>query len=206
MVPLSESWKQSLEQAARTFEENLETAIPYLTERGIDLETARDFRFGFVEGGRITGDGPFRGRLSIPYIGGNDIVQYIVFRALNDERPKYTGYSLSRPLFNLRVVTDPALDEICITEGELDAVVLSMAGHSAVAVPGANAWKPHHRRIFEGYSRVVVFADGDEPGKQLAKKISKDLPNAVIAQCPEDEDVNSMYLTGGKEALESLVP
>lgn len=188
------------------FEQSLDAVMPYLSQRGIDPETAKDFRLGFVEGGRITGDRQFAGRLAIPYIGGNNIVQYVVFRALGDEKPKYLGYSLNRPLFNLRAVTDSSVDEICLTEGELDAVTLTQAGHHAVAVPGANSWKSHHKRIFEGFARVIVFADGDDPGKQLAKRILKELPNAVIAQCPEDEDVNSMYLTGGKEALESLVP
>ncbi len=74
------------------------------------------------------------------------------FRSVDGAEPKYLGISgaLIR-LFNLRAIAE-AEDLICITEGEIDAISLESVGLPAVGVPGANSWKRHHARLFNGFT------------------------------------------------------
>jgi DNA primase len=103
-------------------------------------------------------------------------------------------------LFNTHALTGYSKD-MAITEGELDAVTAELAGIAAVGVPGAQMWKPHFRELFMGYRNVNILADGDEAGLEFAKHVAKTLPNARIIPMPEGQDVNSLVLSQGKDAL-----
>jgi len=46
------------------------------------------------------------------------------------------------------------------------------------------------------FERVFVFADGDQPGKEFATSLARELPVTII-QLPDGQDVNSMYVQEG---------
>jgi DNA primase len=48
---------------------------------------------------------------------------------------------------------------------------------------------------------VFVLADGDEAGISFANTIAATLPNAKVIPMPAGDDVNSLVLSRGKEAL-----
>jgi DNA primase len=90
---------------------------------------------------------------------------------------------------------------IAITEGELDAITATVCGIPAVGVPGAQNWQPHFREPFLGYRNVYVLADGDDAGMAFATQVASSLPNGKIIPMPQGEDVNSLVVLKGKEAL-----
>ncbi|XVS66056.1 toprim domain-containing protein [Actinosynnema sp. CA-299493] len=102
-------------------------------------------------------------------------------------------------MFNVRAVHG-AGDEIHVCEGELDAVILSMLGLHAVAIPGAKLWFGRHRRMLAGFSRVWVWGDPDDAGAEFVAKVTRSLRSAKGVRL-RTGDVTETYLAGGREAI-----
>ena len=182
----------------RRYDQHKNQLLPYLTGRGLAAAADR-FRLGYVEPGDA--DPPkYWHRMAIPYLTPTGIVQ-IRFRCLKDHShsaegcPKYLGDpGADITLFNAHVVlNNPRV--LFITEGELDAVAIeTIAGYAAVGVPGAQAWNryPYWSRCFVGFDRLIVAADGDDAGGQLAAAVARALPHAHVVQLPDGEDANSV--------------
>jgi DNA primase len=199
MAGLSISQRELLEKATQSYEGNLEQVLPYLTGRGITEQTARTFRLGFVSEPEV-GHEPYIGKLAIPYITPTGVVD-IRFRSLGGDGPKY----LSRPGANTHIYNITALnsdgDTLVVCEGELDTVVATQAGFKAVGLPGANNWKPFYSRVLADWNKVLLFCDGDNAGREMAKGISRELENVFSVFMPEGLDVNDVYLAEGAEGL-----
>jgi DNA primase len=189
-----------LEKATAAYQESIDTAGAYLSARGISREAALQVRLGVVENPEV-GHEQYKGRLAIPYITKTGVVD-IRFRALEPNvEPKYMGMTGAvTKLYNVKDI-DIADDWIAVCEGELDTLTLSKCvGVPCVGVPGANSWKPHYTRLLQDFERVFIFADGDQPGLDFAKSLSKDLPITIVA-LPDGEDVNSCFVKFGKDYL-----
>ena len=65
-------------------------------------------------------------------------------------------------------------------EGEKDVESLKALGLTAVTAGGTGDWKKQFAKHFIGVHNVVIIADNDEPGQQLAEKITKDLKSTVF--------------------------
>lgn len=181
-------------------------AEDYLNARGITLEQARSYGVGYT-GDNVTGEwARFANRLVIPNLNRNSQPISVKFRRLDDGQPKY-DQPAGQPqrLFNLRALNN-AHKIVHITEGELDAISLSLAGVSAIGVPGANAWKEHHHLIFADYQQIIVWYDDDDAGRGLLEQIkSTDLP-VTGARVPKPyKDPNQMLAEAGLEALRNHV-
>ena len=51
--------------------------------------------------------------------------------------------------------------------------------------------------MLKDFSTIVVFADGDPPGKQLAAVIAADAgPGSRLVICDDGHDINSMVVAG----------
>jgi len=195
-VKQKESQKELLGQAAQKYAANIYQAEAYLRSRGITMEAARLARLGVVGEPEI-GHEAFKGRLSIPYITKTGVVD-IRFRSLNPAvEPKYMGMTgAETKMYNVLDI-ERAGDYIGICEGEIDTLTLSsLVGIPCVGVPGANSWKKHYTRLLADFERVFVFADGDQPGKEFATSLARELPVTII-QLPDGQDVNSMYVQEG---------
>ena len=185
-----------LDQAAHKYAANIYQAEDYLRSRGIPMEAARLARLGVVVEPEI-GHESFAGRLSIPYITKTGVVD-LRFRSLNPAvEPKYMGMTGAETrMFNVLDI-ERAGDFIGVCEGELDTITLSSCvGIPCIGVPGANSWKKHYTRLLADFERVFVFADGDQPGKEFANSLARELPVTVV-QLPDGEDVNSAYVKYG---------
>lgn len=195
---LSPAQKLLLERASKQYEANIQLATEYLESRGLSLEDAKNARLGVVVE-PVSGHEAFRGRLSIPYVTPSGVVD-IRFRSLGIEEPKYMGLPGARTgMYNVRGLWE-AMDIIAVTEGEIDALTLHhKVGVPSVGIPGANSWKPHYTRLLQDYDTIFVFADGDQPGRDFAKKVAKELRGVIQLEMPEGEDVNSMYLKYGAD-------
>lgn len=200
---LSESQRNSLEQATTQFQRDLATdpeAQEYLRGRGLDPDAVGYHRLGVVRNPPV-GYESFRGRLSIPYITPTGVVD-VRFRSLErDAKPRY----LNRPnttvhLYNVRAFEVDS-SYIAVTEGEFDAVTAQMCGIPTVGVPGANNWKSFWHRAFSDYESVFLLCDGDTPGHNWGGTLAKDIENAIIVHMPEGHDVNSIYLQDGVDGI-----
>lgn len=201
------STSSSLEAATAIYQGMLdETAAIYLASRGMTQDAVRAYRLGVVREAQ-PGHDPFVGRLSIPYLTRAGVVT-IKFRCMSDHKCKDYGHAKylclpnTKPrLYNVNAFFDN-VPYIAICEGEIDALTLSWhADIPAVACPGVSTWQPHFPRCFAGYEQVFLYADGDQPGQDLMRKISKELPAGQIVYLPDGEDVNSMFLKEGPEGL-----
>jgi DNA primase len=164
------------------------------------MEVARLARLGVVVEPEV-GHEIYLGRLSIPYVTKSGVVD-LRFRSLNPAvEPKYMGLTgADTKMYNVLDI-ERAGDYIAICEGELDTLTLSACvGIPCVGVPGANSWKKHYSRLLADFERVYVFADGDQPGKEFATSLSRELPVTII-NFPDGEDVNSYYIKYGASAI-----
>lgn len=221
-LPTSEQ-RLSLELLVSQSQRDLaaDTAVQeYLKSRGFSEQVAATFRLGVVRNPPV-GYENRTGRLLIPYLTPAGVVS-ARFRCLQQHSCKeavlFTDKKTGKPvhcmkylpiegfetnLFNVLDLGKPG-DAVCVTEGELDAVTLSMCGIPAVAVPGATSWKRHFGRCLDDFSKVFVLGDPDDAGKGLNKKLISDV-RAIPVRMPKGHDVNSLYMEGGQDALRKLI-
>lgn len=200
-MPLSKGLRASLEHWTATYEQQIDGASEYLAARGITREVAVTRRLGYV-GEPVVGHESYTGRLALPYLTPSGVVDVRFRRIADDDSPKY----MSRPGAEINMYGVLAFqtnsDIIAVCEGEFDALVMDeLVGVPAIGIPGAQAWRPYYWRAFEDFSKVYIFADGDQPGMDFAKKVATSVEQATIVAMPEGEDVNSMYLSEGPEGL-----
>lgn len=228
MLRLSPSQKKSLESALVRYNANVDQAADYLATRGIDLEYARQCGLGVVsEEDDVTRILPgLKGRLAIPYITPAGPRQFS-FRCMKDHdckgiHAKYLpfpglteGLDKSSKLLYFVMAYQTAGHTICLTEGELDALTLNMLGIPAMGIPGAKNWQKHWSAVLEDFSSVVVFRDGDVQKQNAAGKIVEPASDGFVANIiknvggsrvrvvvlPDGEDVNSVYVKHGVDAL-----
>lgn len=197
-----------LEQATARYQSTVSGALPYLAARGIDPAVAAAERLGVVSEPE-PGHEDFQGRLSIPYLTRAGVVN-LKFRCIEDHdckqsgHPKYLGLSggEGKPrLYNVEAFFARS-SVIGIAEGEFDALVLShYAGLPTVGCPGVSTWQSHFPRCFQGYDLTLIFADGDDPGRQWARMIQKQVHPSRVIPMPDGMDVNTVYLTEGVDGL-----
>lgn len=192
----SSSQKELLGKATKSYAESIHLAEDYLASRGIPLEVARLAQLGVVAEPEV-GHEQYAGRLSIPYITKSGVVD-IRFRSLNPAvEPKYMGMTgAETKMYNVLDV-ERAGDWIGVCEGELDTLTMSRCvGFPCIGVPGANSWKKHYTRLLADFERVFVFADGDQPGREFASSLARELPVTVVG-FEDGADVNSVYVERG---------
>jgi 5S rRNA maturation endonuclease (ribonuclease M5) len=192
--------KELLGRATHKYAESISLAADYLASRGITKEVALQARLGVVEEPE-PGHEAYQGRLSIPYITKTGVVD-LRFRSLNPAvEPKYMGMTgAETKMFNVLDI-ERAGDWIGVCEGELDTITLSsLVGIPCIGVPGANSWKKHYTRLLADFERVFVFADGDQPGKEFASSLARELPVTTISM-EDGEDVNSSYVKHGADYI-----
>lgn len=220
----SEELKSFLAKATTEYHKSLDgsPAEEYLARRGLLSPESQaglsHFRIGFVDN-PLPGHEMYRGWMAIPYLrlgpsGDGPMKGWSIatmkFRCIQDHdcgvaHPnigKYMGHpGANTHLYNTLDIQNSS-DEIAICEGEIDAITAHLAGIPAVAVPGVKNWKDHYYRLFKGFKTVWIFADGDTWGEGLAKKLSDGMGDKLrIIKMPDGEDVNSMVLKHGKQAL-----
>lgn len=205
----SKSRKRLLGRAAEVFASAMDTRVSsYLARRGLDEPTVAGAQLGLVTD--LTGFEQYEGRLSIPYLTPGGVVG-MRFRCLAHEDckkhgcPKYLGIAGDEThLYN--VADLQSAGEIAVTEGELDALILSSrCDLPAVGVPGAQAWASYYRRLLDGYDRVWVFGDGDDAGRAFAREVAGDLVNGVVVPMPRGQDVTSLFVEGGSQAINDIL-
>ncbi len=102
---------------------------------------------------------------------------------------------------------------IVVTEGELDAASCyeAMAGWPMVSLPhgAASAKKDIQKQIplFQGYDEIVLFFDGDEPGRKAAEEAATSLPpgKVKIARLEGYKDPSEALQANDAEAIRKAI-
>jgi DNA primase len=206
---LSAAQKTFFEQAVTRYQSDLaaDTAAQvYLKTRGLLSPEAARFRLGLVTS-PLAGDEQYRGRLAIPYLTPAGPVN-IRFRCAQqhecDGHPKYLSREgAGTNLFN---VLDLKRDSpfICVAEGEIDAMSLSLAGLPAVGVPGVDTWQKHFSRCLEDFEVIFAFGDGDKAGSKFSNFLARETRARPI-RMPNGKDCNDLYRERGAEGLRALI-
>lgn len=203
----SKELRNSLAKAASRYEANLELAVGqdalgYLQLRGLPIAAARRFRLGVVDGGEGSEHPEYAGWLAIPYLTRAGVVSFKFRNLAEDATPKYIGPYETRLYNTLAMDAADRTGVLAICEGELDAITLELCGIPAVGVPGVQVYKKHPewRELFNGYQRVLIFQDDDEPGRELAKQLHGDIGASSIIRLP-GADVNDTFLAFGREGI-----
>jgi len=200
-----------LEAANRYADRIDEATLEYLNGRGISEQVAAAYSLGTVTD-PLPGHEGHTGWLSIPYITAMGLCVGFKFRRLDDGKPKY-GQPLggTTHLYNVADIVKP-FSRIVITEGELDAVIVSgVLGIPAVGCPGVANWKSHYPRLFNGYDTVYVVGDhdvkedGSNPGAEFNRRVASEVMNATIVNLPEGLDINDYYLQNGHDKTRRLL-
>ena len=166
-------------------------ALAYVSGRGLDGDTVREFRLGFAAGrlkrylafrgwsdelaadmGLIDSRGRewYRGRLVVPEVQGDPArAIYLVGRTIPGARgafgPKYlTLAGAPKPLYGQERVQGSS--QVFVVEGPIDYLLLWQWGYPAVATLG-NRIKREHVEFLQGFPRVCLVPHRDDAGRQM---------------------------------------
>ncbi|MFJ2650853.1 toprim domain-containing protein [Streptomyces sp. NPDC087420] len=207
-TPSSEE-RRFFEQAVSRYQADLAldaAAQAYLAGRGFGELEAGQFRLGAVRT-PLTGHEQYAGRMAIPYLTPSGPVN-IRFRCIEQHACEGHAKYLSLPdggsnLFN---VLDLKKDSpfVCVAEGEIDTLTLSMCGLPAVGVPGVNTWAAHFSRCLEDFDTVYAFGDGDDAGGKFSSFLAKEAKARPISM-PRGSDVNDVFRREGADGVRRLI-
>ena len=206
MEPLPASRVAHMTEAARMFAENLEgPALEYLEGRGLGAVAERS-GLGYVPENVPPEWERYRGMVSLAYLTVDREVINIRFRTIrpDDPRPKYLGLpALETSPYNM-----PALARnhktVITCEGELDCLSLEALGYTAIAIPGANNWKPHYARALDGFQKVIVAGDPDEAGQKFNETIMSSIRRATAMHLKQDINDTALQPGGFLEIAEAF--
>lgn len=211
MPALATSLRRSLEKATTQYMGHVDLAVPYLEGRGIGKAAAVTAGLGVVVD-PLPGHENRVGRLAIPYLTDAGPVN-MTFRCIEPHdckdikgHKKYLTWSkLESNLYHVQSL-QAAGDWIAVAEGEIDALTLNLCGIPAVGISGVDKWQPFWPLIFDDFLRVYLFEDGDEAGKKLGERMASEINSPVIRiKMNDGEDVNSVYVKKGPEALRGMI-
>lgn len=180
-------------------------AQEYVAGRGISEKAANALRLGWVAGIE-EGFEHFRNRLAVPYLNMNKQVTGFKFRSLDPESDnKYLAQDgFSTTLYNIQALNTPG-GVLCLTEGEADTWTLTTLGIPALGVPGVSNWKPHHKRLLDGFT-VLYWPHDDKAGHSFAKALKQDLPEVIMCGIPGGcNDLNQALTEGHGDRIRDMV-
>lgn len=207
-----------LAAGASFFHKNLnahpEAVAYYKDERGLTLDTIKQFKLGWADGNviphlkslgfsndEIRGAGFMTGSANEFYVGVYTIPYYIGPTCVG-VRQKEPGGKYKQPsgffqrIFNVDAAR--GAEEVVLTEGEFDAIVLSQMGYKALGVPGATQWNESWNNYVRDAKRVWAVFDNDDAGRKGAEKIRELVgPRCTALTIPpktpgDDDDANDI--------------
>lgn len=93
-------------------------------------------------------------------------------------------------IFGIDRVTDPDVEYVVWSEGELDRICAEQHGFpTACATSGAGTWKPEWTKLFRNKKRVYIAQDNDEAGRIATQKLCEKLYRVVdvyVVNWPEN--------------------
>jgi DNA primase len=155
--------------------QNIDLAHPYLNERGLSVETTKNFGVGF-----FPGKGSMHDRIVIPIHNSKGELVAYAGRTIDGSEPRYkfpAGFHKSLELYSLHRVRDEL--SVVLVEGFFDCLKVMQAGFPCVALMGSTMSNAQEEIIREHFAHVVVMLDGDEAGRRASEEIADRLRRVV---------------------------
>ena len=148
--------------------------------------------------------------LRFPYYDESGILQGVKIKTKQKDF-RYEGVSTNTLFGQHRFPSSGK--RIVVTEGELDAASCyeAMGGWPMVSLPhgAASAKKDIQKQIplFQGYEEIVLFFDGDDPGRQATEQVASVLPpgKVKIATLQDFKDPSEALQADDAEAIRKAI-
>ncbi|MDW5378903.1 DNA primase [Halomonas sp. HP20-15] len=201
--------------------DNWEALKRHLSERGIS--EAVQVEYGLLVSREDSGRSydRFRDRVMFPIRDWKGRTIGFGGRVLGDAKPKYLNspetpvFHKGRELYGLFEArqANRQLERLVIVEGYMDVVALAQFGiRNAVATLGTSTSEEHLQRLFRLVGEVVFCFDGDNAGRQAARRaLDNVLPQMIDGRqarflfLPEGEDPDSLVRSEGAEAFNDRI-
>jgi len=153
--------------------------INYLKQNFLNLSDAKDF--GIIDNGQNGLYSRFIERITFPIYALNNKIVGFGGRTISGHNAKYVNspqtkiFNKGRLLYGYNLAKDLIYkkNEIIVTEGYLDVIMLHQAGFTnAVATLGTALTTDHLPLLKRGEPKVIVAYDGDKAGLNAAYKAS----------------------------------
>jgi len=158
-----EKSKHKKPNASLDFTLSLDNTHPYLSIRGLDIDTINHFGLGYCTKGIM------EGRIAIPLHDDNDNLVGYCGRSVDETEPKYKfpkGLEKSKLLYNLNRTLKSENKNLIITEGYFDVFALYQAGFDGVALMGCSMSIFQKELIKSMKKRIILLFDGDTAGRR----------------------------------------
>ncbi|WP_106419393.1 DNA primase [Salinicola tamaricis] len=202
-------------------EDEWEALKRYLSAQGIS--EAVQVEYGLLVHREETGRtyDRFRDRVMFPIRDWKGRTIAFGGRVLGDAKPKYLNspetpvFHKGRELYGLFEArqANRQLSRVLVVEGYMDVVALAQFGiRNACATLGTALTTDHLQRLFRLVDEVVFCFDGDNAGRQAARRsLTTALPSMIDGRqvrflfLPEGEDPDTLVRQEGREAFENRV-
>lgn len=163
---------------------NGDRPLHYYTNRNISKKSIERFQLGYSEKMDM---------VTIPVHSPEGILLGFVGRSVEGKTFKNTpGLPKAKTLFNLnRVKTSK---NVYVVESSFDAIRLDQCGFSAVATLGSNVSNFQIDLLKKYFNDIIVIADNDDAGSNMAKKLKEKLSSRVSILSLEEKykDIGDM--------------
>jgi DNA primase len=164
--------------------------LSYLERRGVSEVTAKRYMLGYSDGrvlklrfaaeyaigkqiGLISAEGyeAMSHRITIPNLVGDDLCDFIMGRTVTNDRVKYLGTRMPKPIFGFWEVRHSPI--IFIAEGQFDWLLLRQNDYPAAVLGGTHITRAN-RTLLRG-KKIVIVPDNDAPGLGAAQSLKQQL-------------------------------
>jgi DNA primase len=161
----------------------IDSSHRYLSDRGIDLETARHFGVGYNRGSGSTG-----GRIVIPIHDEHGFLVAYAGRSIGAREPKYvfpSRFRKSLVLFNLHRAIQHGTS-VVVVEGFFDCLNVHQAGlPCVVGLMGCSLSRRQEELLEQHFRGVILCLDGDSAGRSAAVTVAARLVSKVSTRLIE---------------------
>ncbi len=148
--------------------------------------------------------------LRFPYFTADGVLQGV---KIKNKKKIFTYEGVSTDTLFGQHLFPSSGKRIVVTEGELDAASCyeAMGGWPMVSLPhGATSAKKDLQKqipLFQGYKEIVLFFDGDDPGRKATKEAASILPpgKVKIARLEKYKDPSEALQANDSEAIRKAI-
>ncbi len=209
-------FESSIEKFEIGYAPSSKELLSYLKNNFLNIGSAREF--GVLEQGENGFYSRFVDRITFPIYSSNGKIVGFGGRTMGDHQAKYINspqtilFNKSKLLYGYNLAKSEIYkkNQIIITEGYLDVIMLHQAGFSnAVATLGTALTSEHLPLLKKGEPRVILAYDGDKAGIAAAFKastlLSQNSINGGVVIFDNGLDPADMVQKGEIQTLQSLL-
>jgi DNA primase len=169
--------------------------MEYLRKRGLTDETIKRYMLGYTDGRVLSlrwakeqeiaieaglinekGGEMLSHRITIPNLIGSNECDFLIGRTVINDRLKYLGLRMPKPLFGFHEVRHSPI--LFIVEGQFDWLILRQWGYPAIVLGGTHLRKIYNHLLVG--KKLVVLPDQDAVGYKAAEELRSRFPDTYI--------------------------